>query len=129
MQVRDSRWELLFGHYPKEVLGRFREFHEANPEVYEEFKKLAYQMKATGRRKYSCDAIIHVLRWNFDLETRGDDEFKINNNIRSLYGRLLAWNDENFMTFFEFRRPHATIQEHGESEPNREDSPPEYGDD
>ena len=104
--MNQERWDDLFGHYPKEVLTRFKTFHDDNPEVYKEFRRLAYPMKSRGRKKYSCDAIIHVLRWNCDLKTTGGD-FKINNNIRSLYGRLLAWHDPDFQEFFEFRRPQS----------------------
>lgn len=98
----DQRKELYFSHYSKETLDQFKKFHNNNPQIYEEFKKLAYKMKSTGRRKYSSKMIINVLRWETDLRSDGD-EFKINDRFQSIYGRLLAYHDPSFEEFFEFR--------------------------
>ena len=101
----------LFSHYSKETLAKFKEFHATNPHIYEEFKKLAFQMKHTGRKRYSSKMIINVLRWNMDLQSNGD-EFKINDRFQSIYGRLLIYQYPDFRDFFELRiRGH-----HGESQ-------------
>lgn len=94
--------KFLFDHYPKELLAEFKIFHAKNPHIYEEFGKLARQMKATGRKKYSSKAIINVLRWNMDLRSQGD-VFKINDKFQSIYGRLFAYHNPEFLEFFEFR--------------------------
>jgi hypothetical protein len=98
----DYKKELYFSHYSKKTLDDFKKFHANNPHIYEEFKKLAYRMKETGRRKYSSKMIINVLRWETDLRSDGD-EFKINDRFQSIYGRLLAYHDPIFEEFFEFR--------------------------
>ncbi len=98
----DQKRELYFSHYSKETLDQFKKFHYNNPHIYEEFKKLAYKMKSTGRKKYSSKMIINVLRWETDLKSDGD-EFKINDRFQSIYGRLLAYQDPAFEEFFEFR--------------------------
>jgi hypothetical protein len=98
----EERKKYFFSHYSKKTLEDFKKFHKENPHIYEEFKKLAYRMKGTGRKKYSSKMIINVLRWESDLGSTGD-EFKINDKFQSIYGRLLAYQDSTFEDFFEFR--------------------------
>jgi hypothetical protein len=71
------------------LAAEFLAFHEANPKVYEELVKLARQAKAKGRTTIGIGMLWEVLRWHFWLETKGDDEFKLNNNHRSRYARLI----------------------------------------
>lgn len=92
----------LFAHYPKKLLEEFKTYHHKNPHVYEEFKRLALEMAATGRKKYSSKCLINVLRWNMDLRTNGD-VFKINDKFQSIYGRMFVHNHPEFADFFEFR--------------------------
>jgi len=60
-------------------------------------------MAKTGRKKYSSELIINVIRWHIDLDTRSTDEFKINNNFKSFYSRLFVAQNPEFRSFFEFR--------------------------
>lgn len=92
----------LFQHYPKKLLEEFKVFHKNNPDIYEEFGRLAHRMKTTGRKKYSSKMIINVLRWERDLRTTGD-VFKINDKFQSIYGRLFVYHNPEFKDFFEFR--------------------------
>lgn len=97
----------LFKHYKPSTKKAFKKFHEENPHVYKRFKEMAYQMKATGRKKYSSKLIINAMRWEYDLKTNSKP-FKINDRFQSLYGRLLAFHDPEFLDFFEFReRKHS----------------------
>lgn len=82
----------------------FREFHAANPHVYELFVQFAKQVRATGRSKYSADAVMHRIRWHLNVETRSFDGFKINNNFASRYARLLIAEQPDFEGFFELRK-------------------------
>jgi hypothetical protein len=98
--MEDINWnDPLFSWFSLRAIEGFKKFHEKNPHVYSEFKRLAHEIKATGRKKYSVDAIIHVIRWNYDIQTTGRN-FKISNNIRSIYGRLLAYQEPEFNEFF-----------------------------
>lgn len=94
--------EHLFVGYPAFVLARFKEWHQQNPHVYEEFKQLAYQMLATGRERYSARTIMEVMRWHYDLKTAGG-VFEINDNFTPIYVRLLIYNHPEFSDFFELR--------------------------
>lgn len=60
-------------------------------------------MKKAGRKKYSAQAIIYVIRFNQDLKTSGD-VFKINNDFTSIYARMLMYNNPDMEGFFEIRK-------------------------
>lgn len=92
----------LFDGYPPLVLARFKAWHQENPQVYREFKRLASQMKATGRERYSARTIMEVLRWHYDLKTAGG-VFELNDNFTPIYVRLLIHNHPEFEGFFELR--------------------------
>ena len=96
-----SIYDNLFARFSERTIEDFKRFHNQNPDIYSKFRRLAYTMKASGRKKYSVDAIIHIIRWNRDITTNGKP-FKIPNSIRALYGRMLAYNEPEFLTFFNF---------------------------
>lgn len=97
-----QRFHRLFARYNAEQLNSFRNYNKENPDVYKLFKNLAMKAKASGRERYSADVIINVLRWHCDMQTTGK-EFKISNNFRSMYARLLALEHPDFEDFFEFK--------------------------
>jgi hypothetical protein len=79
---------------------RFAAFHRANPEVYDELRRLARDAKARGHRKLGVRMLWEVLRWNeLDRATR---EFKLDNNFHSRYARLLD-NEPDLGGLFDFR--------------------------
>jgi hypothetical protein len=93
----------LFDRYPQSTLDRFKKFHSENPHVYKKFKDLAFQMKNTGRSRYSAETIVNVIRWHEDLQSTGN-VFKINDHFRSIYARLLIYHHPEFIDFFELRQ-------------------------
>lgn len=103
MKFEDPRTRAFFGDYPDCVLSRFAKFHRDNPVIYQTFRLYAREMKASGRKKYSSEIIINRMRWEIDLRSEGEP-FKINNDFKPLYARLLAWHEPEFEKFFEFRR-------------------------
>lgn len=80
---------------------QFWAFHRANPHVYKLLKKLAFEMLKT-REKYSISTLIEIVRWHHDVQTTGDP-FKINNNYKSRYARLLMERNPELVGFFETR--------------------------
>jgi hypothetical protein len=78
----------LFEGCATDLLREFRGFHRSNPFVFRLFKQLAFQAKEQGRRRYSHQAIWHILRWNFDLPTHARGVYKLSNNYIALYARL-----------------------------------------
>lgn len=98
MKLKDKT---IFENIDKDLLAKFKMYHRENPEVWEEFKSMATQMlKVTDR--YSHVTMIEVMRWNSDI--KGGDPFKINNDFKALYARLMIYHYSAFKDFFELRR-------------------------
>lgn len=87
---------------------RFEAFHRANPHVYAALKNLALQMLRKGVRQYGMSGLFEILRWQFALQTKGEP-FKLNNDFRSRYTRLLMQQEPELQGFFETR----TLRERG----------------
>lgn len=100
--IEDQRYQRFFGRYTQEKIDKFRNFHNQNPHIYSKFVELAHQIRNTGRKKYSAESIISVLRWDYDIQTTGS-RYKISNDWRSMYPRLLAFEQPVFETFFSFK--------------------------
>lgn len=71
----------------------FAEFHQANPHVYAELRMLALRARNAGAQRIGIGMLYEVMRWRHALRTQGDD-FKLNNNYRSRYARLLMQEPE-----------------------------------
>lgn len=89
----------------KPITRRFREFHEANPEVYRLFKFYALQLWNSGHRKGGAKMIWERLRWEFMRKhaTNGTN-FKLPNDFTADYARMLADELPQFSEFFSFRQ-------------------------
>ena len=74
-------------HGPEFVAKRekFREFHRANPHVWDKFCTLADQLR-TVDKKTSAWLVINRLRWDHYFETQGA-EFKLPNDHIAFYAR------------------------------------------
>jgi len=83
---------------------RFDVFHKQHPEVYDLFLAFAQDVMAVGHEHYSADAILHRIRWHYDVNTNRDEGFKINDHFTSRYARLLMKLDHRFEGFFELRQ-------------------------
>jgi len=90
----------------------FTEFHEEHPEVYDELKKLALDLVGHGHRRYSINGLFEVLRWHRAMRTTDDEQedFKLNNNYRALYARLLMLVEPRLRGFFETRVSPGTVR-------------------
>ncbi|MCK1668654.1 hypothetical protein [Bradyrhizobium sp. 153] len=76
------------GHIPSAVCAKFCE--------------LALKVKRRGFEHYSADAILHRIRWHFQIE-REDREFKCNNNWTSTLARWAMETHPELNGFFETR--------------------------
>jgi hypothetical protein len=84
---------------PKQA--KFERYHAENPEIWEEFKKLCFDLIRAGRRHYSADGILHAIRFNTAI--RGSEMRKIDNNYSSMYSRMFTANYPEHTGFFEQR--------------------------
>lgn len=82
---------------------RFARFHEANPWVYEELVMLARRAKRRGLKKIGIDVLFGNLRWRQAIRTTGERGFKMNNDFRSRYPRLIMDQEPDLDGFFEVR--------------------------
>ena len=89
----------IFELDPKQV--KFEKYHAKNPEIWEAFKTLSFQLIKAGRSHFSADAILHTIRFNTAI--RGCLDFKINNDYSSMYSRLFTANFPEHKDFFEQR--------------------------
>lgn len=81
---------------------KFKAFHDENPKVYKQLEQMSWQLYNAGQNKIGIGMLFEVLRWRSMLRTTGD-EYKLNNNYRSRYVRLLIDNNPEFDSLFERR--------------------------
>ena len=84
------------------VVAKFWKYHADNPHVFEAIRDYCVYMKNGGHKRYGIGAIIEGLRWHTDIKTIGED-FKLGNNHRSCYARLMVIIHPEFSAFFETR--------------------------
>lgn len=84
---------------------KFRQFHAANPRVYETLVRLSREALARGRRKIGIKMLIEVVRWEIWLTT-SDEDFKINNNYAPRYARLMMEKEPDLAGVFNLRGMH-----------------------
>lgn len=82
---------------------QFEQFHQANPHVYAALRRLALDAARRGR-KLGIAMIFEVLRWQYAMHTTdAASEFKLNNNYRAFYARLLMDSEPELANYFETR--------------------------
>jgi hypothetical protein len=84
----------------------FEAFHLANPHVYRTLARLARQYSDRVGTTPGIGMLWEAMRWTVTMETRTVD-FKLNNNYRSRYARLLMEQEADLADAFETRRLRA----------------------
>lgn len=85
---------------------KFKDFHEKNPQVYKALVSLALSAVAAGRKKLSIELLINRVRWDFMMQTT-DEDYKINNNYKSRYARLIMAQEPKLEGLFNTRELHS----------------------
>lgn len=86
---------------------RFEEYHRLNPAVYRALCDLARRFKAaTGRERLSVQRCIEIARWDLEIASKGEEEYRINNNFGAYYARLVMLQEPDLLGVFEIRRSH-----------------------
>lgn len=76
-------------------------------EVMTLFEKLALEISAQGYTRYSADAVLHRIRWHYQID-RGNREFKANDHWTAPLARWFLKRHPELPGFFETRRsPHS----------------------
>lgn len=92
---------------PKEasIEDRFVAFHQANPQVYTALRHMALDLKRAGARRIGVKMLWEKLRYEYAIQTQGDD-FGMNNIYPSRFARMLA-ADPELTGLFELRELRA----------------------
>lgn len=86
---------------------KFTEFHAENPHVYHVLVNLARGwMVKTGSDKVGIGALYERARWEIAMSTNNAD-FKLNNNFRAFYARLIMANEPDLAGVFDLRSSEA----------------------
>lgn len=101
MTVPQSRFE-----FDVQTDTAFAAYHAENPRVYDVLRRFALQAKRLGRKRLSINMLFERVRWYTDVEGM-NDTFKVNNNWRAYYARLLMKQEPDLAGFFETRTSRA----------------------
>lgn len=81
----------------------FKDFHAEHPEVYTQLVHLARTWQTNGTAKLGIATLFEVLRWNSHLNPGRTGGYKLNNNYRALYARLIMEQEPMLQGIFELR--------------------------
>lgn len=85
----------------------FDRFHAENPVVYKVLVHLAREwVLRTGRRKLGIASLFERARWEIALMT-SDPDYKLNNNWRAYYARLIMYREPDLDELFTLRASEA----------------------
>lgn len=85
---------------------QFALFHARNPHIYRLLVGLAREWVEAGHERCGIGMLFEVLRFRRGVHTSGDD-FKLNNNYRSRYSRLIESEEPDLAGLFETRELRA----------------------
>lgn len=90
---------------------KFAQYHADHPAVYLTLRKFALEARRAGRDRLSINMLFERVRWE-TMVGAGDDTFKMNNNWRAHYARLLMRQEvELGPAFFETRKSRADTED------------------
>jgi hypothetical protein len=90
---------------PKTIDQRFATFHGDYPQVYRLMVGFARQARKRGYEHYGIAAITERARWEVHMTWGPDWEgFKLNNDFKSRYARLIMDTEPDLAGFFRVRR-------------------------
>ncbi|MCG7592438.1 hypothetical protein [Mycobacterium sp. PSTR-4-N] len=93
--------------FDKTIADAFEQFHRDNPKVYIVLIRLAREwITRTGRHKVGISALFERTRWEIAITTN-DPEFKLNNNYRAYYARLMMAEHPDLADLFQLRSSEA----------------------
>lgn len=86
---------------------RFEQFHTANPHIYDMLVELSRKMKAKkNMRQWSVYAAYELVRYQWNPQTRTFDDYKLPNEFRPLYSRLIMQQESDLDGFFRIKGSH-----------------------
>jgi len=93
--------------HPQTLSERFADFHAKSPEVYAALVKLAREwVFHTRRNRLGIATLYERARWELALTT-SDADFKLNNDYRAFYARLIMHQEPDLAGLFATRTSEA----------------------
>jgi hypothetical protein len=83
---------------------RFAKLLEDCPDLYPAFVRLALRARRAGLKRWSADAVGHVVRWERLTDGKDAAGFKVNNDFVAMLGRKAMAEYPELAGFFETRR-------------------------
>jgi hypothetical protein len=88
-----------------DIASRFERFHANNPHVYKNLVTLARELRS---KKPTCvtgiGMLYEVLRWNYYMTTDSEDDYKLNNDFKAPYSRLIMKQEPDLDGIFRVRK-------------------------
>lgn len=81
---------------------QFERFHRANPHVLTQLEEMIEVWLERGHSGVGIGMLWEVLRWNSGVSTTGDT-YRLNNNYRSRYVRLILEKHPEWEHYFQTR--------------------------
>lgn len=92
------------GHlFRPSIQALFEQYHKEHPAVYELLVEGARKVISTGRAHYGIATLFEWARWHLEIERNEHDDYKLNNNFRSRYARMMMEQEPDLAGFFEIR--------------------------
>ena len=83
----------------------FETYHAEHPEVYEHLVALAREwQQRTFAKKIGIATLYERLRWEYGIQGKDQHGFKLNNNYRAYYARLIMEENYDLSFLFDVRR-------------------------
>lgn len=84
---------------------RFKRFHAANRHVYDALVNLARQFRQRrADSKIGIGMLYEVLRWNYYMTTESEDDYKLSNDFRACYARLIMSQEPDLKGIFQTKQ-------------------------
>ncbi len=86
---------------------KFEQFHQANLHIYDMLVLLSRRMKAKKNLKqWSIYAAYELVRYQWNNQTRSFDDYKLPNEFRPYYSRLIMDQEADLKGFFRVKGEH-----------------------
>lgn len=98
-------FEFGFANRRDEMRYNWMLYDRDHPEVWSEFKRIAFEMIRRGYHHGGAKAIVEIMRWERGkLGGDGENEFKLKAEHTSFYARKFAEEFPHHADFFRYRR-------------------------